>query len=643
MFGAAVGFLTLVLLIGFAGRLHGGPAPLEPLPPDLPLPAAPPSREPWLRWANVLQPYGRSQFTALTQVGDRPQRLSREFGFNAITVLPPDAHNVLTDVPLSVQEHLTEAQFREGVAGYRAAGYRLILYTSVMASGMCPEFQSGQLAREHPDWLQRDPKGNPVMVYGVPWLCPSTPAREYVLQRAVRLTREYQPDGILLDNNMFYFTKEGWTCHCAACTRAFREYVRRRLGPDRARRLFGVAPADLEIPSREGSLFALWLNWRNRVWADVNETFRARLRQVNPRIMLFANTQYLFGNASLASDLQFEHEDIVISESRGLSSWQLSEKIVLGQALAAGRPLWNYIGTFVNASDYTGLKPPEVTSPLIATTIAHGALPWIVDGFDDGPTDARARREMSTLLAWHNTHPELFTNTPWARCGVVLSLPSRNALHRPLLPPHLMALLQAGIPVTALRDEELRADKLRPFRVITVETSACLEEAAARALAKWVRAGGELIASPDVGSCDSLGRHRPGSCLWRALGLGAAPARETAVGRGKVMVAEPAAFAQAALSRASADSFLLAPSAGVEVVPYRAPGSLLLHLVRHGPAPQPVVLRLPASFQLAERTARLSVPGAAGPQILSLSPGADRAILTLTNLPTCSVLRIPVR
>ena len=40
---------------------------------------------------------------------------------------------------------MTGAQFREGVAAYRAAGYRLILYTSVMASGMNPEFQSGRL------------------------------------------------------------------------------------------------------------------------------------------------------------------------------------------------------------------------------------------------------------------------------------------------------------------------------------------------------------------------------------------------------------------------------------------------------------------------------------------------------------------
>ena len=402
-------------------------AAIEPIPADLPLPASPPCQAAWLREANMLQPYARSQFSALTRLGDRPRRLQREFGFNAITVLPPDAHNVLTDVPLPIEEHLTEGQFREGVAAYRAAGYRVVLYTSVMACGMCPEFQSGQLAREHPDWLQRDPQGNPVMVYGVPWLCPSTAARDYALDRAARIAREYQADGILLDNNMFFFTKDGWTCHCAACTRAFREYARQRFGVERTRRLFGVAPDELEIPSQEGPAFALWLHWRNRVWAGINESFRARLRRINPQVMLLANTQYGFVNGSLATDLQYEREDAVVSESCGLSSWQMSEKMVLGQALAAGRPLWNYIGTFVNPNGYTGLKPPEVVGPLIAATIAHQARPWIVDGFDEGPTDPRSRKEMSVLLAWHNTHPELFTNAPWARVGVVLFFPRATA------------------------------------------------------------------------------------------------------------------------------------------------------------------------------------------------------------------------
>ena len=614
-------------------------AQLDPIPPDLPLPAASASRASWLRGANMLQPAGHSQFTALMSAKDRAPRLKTDLGFNTIVVAPADVNNTI----VGPKDQMTAAQFREGVTAYRAAGYRLILYTSVMASGMVPEFQSGQLARDHPDWLQRDPQGNPVMVYGVPWLCPSTPARDYALDYALRIAREYQPDGILLDNNEFFQAQAGWTCHCAACTKAFREYARQRLGDAETKRLFGVAPEQLEIPTQEGPLYALWLRWRNRVWAGINESFRDQLRKLDPGMILFANTQYLFDDAMLGTDLQYDREDIVVSESCNLSSRKMSEKLVLGHAMAEGRPLWNYIGTFVNGEDYTGLKPAGIIAPLIAATLAHDARPWIVDGFDEGQTDAEARREMAALLGWHAAHPELFANQPWAPVGVVFSLGSRNVVHRALIPPHLTALLHAGVPVAGLRDDTISSETLRPFRVVTIETAACLDETASRALAKWVRSGGVLIAAADVGCYDELGQNRAGSALWQALGLDAPPGHETEVGHGKVLAPETGAFAQKAITYTTEDAFRFTGGSGIEVVPYRGTKWLVLQLVRHEAAAPTVTVHLPASFQPAKMTAQWLTPGSDDTQTLRLSPDADGYSLTLTNAPVYSVVKISLR
>jgi hypothetical protein len=221
-------------------------------------------QEKWLRDANILQPYGHSAFVALTDIKGRPERLKKEFGFNAIIVQPPDSHNTIA----AAADKLTEKQFRDGLAAYRRAGYRIMLYTSVMAIGLAPEFQSGQISREHPDWLQRDPKGNPVLVWDVPWLCPSTAAREVTLERCRRIVREYNADGVMLDNNQFFFAAAGFTCHCDACTTAFREYVRKRFGDDGSKLLFGQSPDKLRIPIQEGPLYFEWLHWRNRVWAQ---------------------------------------------------------------------------------------------------------------------------------------------------------------------------------------------------------------------------------------------------------------------------------------------------------------------------------------------------------------------------------------
>ncbi|MEP6663719.1 MAG: alpha-amylase family protein, partial [Verrucomicrobiota bacterium] len=560
----AANWVFVVLGCTLALNVHA--ASPESLPRDLPLPASPPNSATWLREANILQPYALSQFVALENPGDRPARLKQDFGFNAIIVLPTDAHNVSPDLKDRVAHSLTDEQFRAGVAAYRTAGYRLILYTSVMALGLSPDFMSEKIKREHPDWLQRDPKGNPVMVWGVPWLCPNTGARDAALTRAVRIAKEYRADGIMLDNNQFFFAEGGWTCHCDSCKKEFRKYVGRRFGVKKTKELFGVAPNELMIPTEAGPLFSLWMHWRNRVWAEVNESFRARLRQVNPKIMFFANTQFLFETGMLGTDFQYEREDVLLSETVGLNSRQISEKMVLGHALAAGRPLWNYIGTFSKPDDYTGLLPAGTISPMIAATLAHAARPWIVDGFDLGPTDATARKEMSRLLGWHATHQEFFTGESWEGVATLISPNSRNVLKRALIPPHLSALQNAGTPVIGLRDEKLSAKQLRPFRFLTVETAACLNDESARVLAKWVRKGGTLIAAADTGTYDEFGRKRTDSSLWRALDLKTAPMKIISIGRGKVVAPESGEFAKTALQLTQPVSFQIAPDAGIEIV-----------------------------------------------------------------------------
>ena len=634
--------LAVAFLLGW--RCLAGTDTWQPVPRDLPLPASPPSKVAWLPDANVLQPYGRSQYTALIHPGDRPERLKKEFGFNAIIVLPTDAHNVAPETDKQ-RDILTDEQFRAGVTAYRAAGYKLILYTSVMGFGLAPEFQSGQVAREHPDWLQRDPKGNPVMVYGVPWLCPNTGARDYALDRAARIAKEYDADGILLDNNQFFFAGAGWTCHCDSCTKKFREYVKQRFGAEKTKQFFGVTPEDLQIPSSEGPLWALWLNWRNRSWADINESFRARLRKLNSKIMLFANTQYHYDDATLGTDFQYDREDVLISESVGLTSRQMSAKMVLGHALAAGRPLWNYIGTFTTLADYSGMKPAKEIGPLIAATMAHDGRPWIVDGFDLGATDTESRREMSRLLGWHAEHKEFYNAEPWAGVGAVISLRSRNVLHRPLIPPHINALLAAGTPVIGLRDDQdITAKNLKRFHVITVETAGCLPDDAVLALTKWMRGGGLLIVDHDACRYDELGRKRPelGS-RWTSRVTDAYPETGMQFGKGLFVMPERAEFAATAIKRSKEESFQLPANCGVEVEPYQAHGALLLHIIRHEGAGGAVTLKFPKVFR-PKGTAEIFVPGqkevVTEPVVIGI--GGDSS-LTLKNVPEYCVVKVPLK
>jgi len=164
-----------------------------------------------------------------------------------------------------------------------------------------------------------------------------------------------------------------------------------------------------------------------------------------------------------------------------------------------------------------------------------------------------------------------------------------------------------------------------------------------RRLAKWVRGGGILVAAPDVGCYDVLGRKLPHSVLWKALGLETAPSKEIGVGRGKVVSPEPGAFSQTAVRLAQADSFLAVPGSGVEVVPYRTKHSVILHLLRHQAAAQPIVLRLPNVFHPAAMNARMLTPDSEGAQVFPLVAGGDGLTFSVPIMPEYGIVEIPIR
>lgn len=109
------------------------------------------------------------------------------------------------------------------------------------------------------------------------------------------------------------------------------------------------------------------------------------------------------------------------------------------------------------------------------------------------------------------------------------------------------------------------------------------------------------------------------------------------------MAPEPGAFAQEVLRREEPDSFLAVPVSGVEVAPYRAPHSLLLHIVRHEPSVQSVVLRLPDTFRPAQMTAELFTPDSIDRKPLPLPSAPDGLRIALTTVPAYGVIKIALR
>ncbi len=584
------------------------------LPPDLPLPSLPIVGD-WTWQANIIQPWGETQTIAIREAKEWSRRFAQDHGLNAIIMLPPAAHNAIT------AGDITDEEFRAALAAYRREGMKFILYTAVMHSGHDPAWQFGEIARTHPEWAMRDAMGGTINEYGNPWLCPSTGALEYTLQYTARLVREYDADAVMLDNNEFLHSVNGRpTCYCEGCKAKFGQYVLARLGQRGLREAFDLAPDQVAIPEQETEpLWGLWLAWRNRVWAETCETFRRELRRIKPDVVVTANTQYLYPTYMLAVDGQYAHLDAFLSESRGHQGADMAAKMVLGRALAVGRPLWNYIGTF-DESDFRKLRPADEVASVCSASEAFGANPWIVFYGFLGPENQASLAVIRQYTDfWRDNADLLGASRLRGDVGLLISTESRDLANTPLLSELMAGLIGGGLAVCGLRDAEtLDASMLEGLKVLVAARNPCLRRDTAAKLADWVREGGKLIVTSATGWQDQYGRWRPESALTAALGADVSALGEHHVGAGQVLCVASEGEARARVADLAMPRVESEGAVGVCWSQARDGRQVLAVVGFDGPV-GPVTLRLPAGMQRAE----LRVPGEA-PQPLKVGGTPDQ-------------------
>ncbi len=565
-------------------------------PEDIELPALPPAGG-WSWGANIVQPWGATQTVAINDAESLAPRFAQEFGFNAIIMLPPDAHNAITVRRSEIDaKGITEAQFKDAVAAYRAQGIKLILYTSVMHCGHDPQWQFGSLGVDRPEWSMRDPEGGTVTMYGQPWLCPSTGALEHTLAYTQSLVEKYDCAAVMLDNSEFMNSSAGRpTCYCASCRDKFPKYVLQRFGEDGVKDLLGLTPEQVQIPTtQDDPLWGLWLSWRNRVWGEAMETYRERLRKIKPDIVVLANTQYRYSSWVLAVDGQYAHEDALLAESRSLSASQMAAKMTLGRALAQGRPLWNYIGTF-DDSDFTRLRPPDEVTGIVAASAAAGANPWIVFYGFTGEENQASLKGMTGYLRFWRDHSNLFVlGQDRGDLGVLMSPESRDLAGETMPPTWLPDILGEGYAARGLWAPALcQGGPLSQLRVIAATSGACMRASTARLLAEWVADGGTLIIKMATGRRDEYGRWRSKGALIDATSRNVnAPGTHT-VGDGKVICVEADADIPEAIRRVTLKRLV----ADLPVSVFwrdRGDHGQAISMALHEPGPQAVELALPA-------------------------------------------------
>lgn len=345
--------MTIAMLVAIAGaaRAQRMPQPVEPY-------------QDWLETACVMQPWSLERVRAL--VDDREEWIPRlrSWGVDTVIFIPG---------PGDINPSYPPEVLKAAADDYHAAGMRVLMYWSIMHVGHHETWHT--VGNEHPEWWQRDAEGGVVTVYGDEWLCPNTGALDYTIELGIELARQMDADGIMLDNNEFYYTEVGATGYCDGCQAAFRAHIRQKLGDDALREM-GLQPETVRCPLPGEALWGEWVDWRYVAWREATGEFRRRVREALPGTMLTANTQYKY-TWVLAVHEQPRAEDVLFSESKNQIAREMSCKLAYGHALADGKPVWNYLGTWVDG-DLNRLTEPETIMDALCTTLAWNCPPWIV-------------------------------------------------------------------------------------------------------------------------------------------------------------------------------------------------------------------------------------------------------------------------
>jgi hypothetical protein len=132
------------------------------------------------------------------------------------------------------------------------------------------------------------------------WGCPDNPYYVRMMEGKIRSQAETGIDGSYVDWTQI----AGGTCYCSHTRKAFIEYLKRVLPPEKAAAKYGLSDFEgLSLPQKRGDPF--WMEWnvfRCRSVAEFHGKLRTAAREVNPHFMISGNVFGGFGYGPVAYD-----------------------------------------------------------------------------------------------------------------------------------------------------------------------------------------------------------------------------------------------------------------------------------------------------------------------------------------------------
>ncbi len=318
-----------------------------------------------------------------------------------------------------------------------------------------------RLEDQHPDWLQVDQHGEPMVFkpgeLNLFWLDADTASarltplapgfRDALFTRAAKLA-ELGADGIFVDVPYFFAHDGRWSDLSEHSARAFKADT----GFDLPRNLHA-----------DGQAWRVWLDWRHAVWRDYFAELRARVRAANPDTLIII--EEVPGGAPLEA-IYWGLDPAIADAVIDVAAHEYDHKQDAGGALVYEPADWQHTRDVykwyqglnrVNWSLCYATNAPD-SRALAAITYAHQLSFWETraPGMVDASVDPVWRRQ---LLAWVKQRGAAFNGAqPIAEIAVLYSGRARNLSNAASLAPlkeiqH--ALDAAGLPYVVIAEPNI--------------------------------------------------------------------------------------------------------------------------------------------------------------------------------------------
>ena len=348
------------------------------------------------------------------------------------------------------------------------------------AIGYYHTFNSEPIARDHPDWAERDADGNPLGI-GICMLGPLL--QEWMLPHIEEIVTLYDVDAMFFDGT---FARA--VCCCRAC-----------------RERFARATGGLAIPEgKDNPTWPRYVSWLLEAFREVRQSVCDVIHKHRPEVMVSFNWAYT------------QRQPEVVPESVGSLMADIfpDDQAFNGSYLARywatlGRPFDIMNSAFLQWWGDWGCKPAAAMQQEVATVIANGGLTWIGyqmnEKFDVEPA---VMDELGKTLAFVKEREPLLTgakpipyvavlhSTDFNLTGDGSTRPDESTargVHR--------ALTESMIPYHFLHQGALLA-RLKEFKAVILPDQRHLPPELVAALGEWVNEGGVLLATASTGTLD---------------------------------------------------------------------------------------------------------------------------------------------